>query len=93
MNCDLGKSKLLIGTLIVLLFMYAYKIYQKKRKFFDSNDNEDDEVPNILNKVRKGKDKKEDKKKVKFDENSKPEINKDKIGKLVNEILQRQIPT
>ncbi len=88
MNCGLGKSKLLIGTLIVLLFMYAYKIYQKKRKFFDTEDSDDDESPSILNKVRQGKNKK----KVKFDENSKSEVNKEKIGKLVNEILSRQIP-
>ena len=86
MDCSIGKSKkgkILVGIIIVVLFMFAYKLYNNKKRFFEKNE-DDDEKPSILNKIRgKSNEKKED---------GANTVDKAKIDKIVTDILTRQIP-
>ena len=81
-----GKSKILCGILIVTLMIYLYKKFIKGKNEFSESD-EDSDSGSIFDKIRSGSNKKNDKKKQEVEI-----VDKNKINKLVNEILQRQIP-
>lgn len=87
---SIPTSKVCISCVIVLLFVYAYKNFYKNRLSTDCNDNGDNKK-GLLSSLRK-----ENPKKVEIVE-PKPngeltESGKEKISRLVEGILKRQIP-
>ena len=82
MACGLPNSKLLVGTIIVLLFMFAYKIWKKKQKFFETSDESNGSKLDSLR----------DKPKNKKNTTVTDEVDTEKINMLVTDILRRQLP-
>lgn len=95
MPTSLPASRICIGLVIVLLFVYAYKSYFKGRSESSKDEVEEGEKKGILSKFRSGKSNKP--KKVEIVEPNKDsgeltETGKEKISRLVEGILKRQIP-